>query len=63
MCGAETWRYGEANTERLNALKMDAQRIPCTISRMNVVPNERIRELVGNKDVINDKIRRKQLLR
>lgn len=62
LYGAEVWRWNEADKRRVAALEMDALRRSCRISRMERIPNERIKQLMEVKETIVENVEKKQLI-
>lgn len=59
--GAECWQITKKFKNKLQALEMDHLRRSCRISRLEHIPNARIRELTGVKSTITDRIEQRQL--
>lgn len=60
--GAEVWDVSETNRRKLLATEMDYLRRSCRRSRLEMVRNTEIREMMDKKHNITDEIERRQLV-
>ncbi|XP_030751610.1 uncharacterized protein LOC115879104 [Sitophilus oryzae] len=54
--GAETWELNKLEKNKLLSLEMDFWRRSCRISRLEHISNQRLREIIGEKETILDAI-------